>query len=103
MVDFGFEIQDGSSVRPGQKIGWAEGFKAVSDLYSVADGSFVGFNPALERDITLINKDPHVGGWLYEVKGLPDPECVDATGYATILDATIDRLLAGQGTAEGSD
>ncbi len=92
MVDFGFELKPGAPIEVGQKLGWIEGFKAVSDLYSVAAGVFIGSNPALEQEITLINKDPHGAGWLYEVKGTCDPESLDASGYASMLDAIIDEL-----------
>lgn len=92
MVDFGFDVQPEVQVHLGQKLGWLEGFKAVSDLYAVAEGYFQGSNPALESDITLVNKDPQGTGWLYTVRGGPDPEHLDASGYAKVLDDIIDRL-----------
>jgi glycine cleavage system H protein len=80
-------------VTPGQVIGWVEGFKAVSDLYCLVQGQFAGGNPALQTDITLLNTDPLGAGWLYAVKGRPDPKCVPVQGYVQILDRTIERLL----------
>ena len=94
MVDHGFETACGAPVQPGQIVGWIEGFKAISDLYCIAEGQFAGANPALQEQITLVNEDPYGQGWLYLVKGGPDPKCLDAAGYAQLLDATIDRLLA---------
>ncbi len=91
-VDFGFDAQPRAPVEVGQKLGWIEGFKAVSDLYSAAAGLFIGSNPALEREITLINKDPQGAGWVYGVKGTPDPDHLDATRYAAFLDGIIDEL-----------
>jgi glycine cleavage system H protein len=91
-VDFGFDLQPQAPVHVGQKLGWLEGFKAVSDLYSAATGLFLGSNPQLEREVTLINKDPHGAGWLYEVKGTPDPGHLDAAGYVSMLDEVIDEL-----------
>jgi glycine cleavage system H protein len=79
-------------VAPGQIVGWVEGFKAISDLCSLVEGRFAGGNPALETDVTLINKDPHGAGWLYAVKGRPDAKCVGIEGYVRILDAEIDRM-----------
>lgn len=93
LVDHGFGIEPGAAVTLGQAIGWVEGFKAVADLYSVADGQFAGGNPALEGDIALVNKDPQGAGWVYAVKGQPDPQCVGVEGYVKILDRAIDRLL----------
>jgi glycine cleavage system H protein len=93
MVDHGFGVKAEAPVMPGQIIGWVEGFKAISDLYCLVEGRFAGGNPALQADITLINRDPHGAGWLYAVIGRPDPKCVGVQAYARLLDKTIDRLL----------
>ena len=93
MVDYGFGLEVNAPVRAGQIVGWVEGFKAVSDLCCLVEGEFAGSNPALETDLTLINKDPHDAGWLYAVKGRPDSQCVGIEGYVQILDQTIDRML----------
>lgn len=95
-VDHGFTVQPGDRVQPGQIIGWIEGFKAISDVFCVAEGEFLRGNPALRGKIDLIHRDPHGEGWLYEVKGQPDAKCVDVEGYRDLLDKTIDRLLARQ-------
>lgn len=92
MVDHDFEAKPGDAVAPGQIIGWIEGFKAISDLFCVATGEFVRRNPELADQITLINRDPHGEGWLYEVKGTPDSKCMDVHAYIAFLDRTIDRL-----------
>ena len=57
----------------GQMIGWTEGFKAMSDIYSAVAGEFLGPNPALARAITLIDNEPYGEGWLYQARGTPDP------------------------------
>jgi glycine cleavage system H protein len=93
MVEFGFSVKQGDRIEVGQVIGWMEGFKAVSDLYSAAAGEFVGSNPALDGDITLMDAKPYAEGWLYEVRGEPDPSAVDVNGYIALLDATIDKML----------
>ena len=93
MVDHAFGLELNAPVRPGQIIGWVEGFKAISDLYCLLEGQFAGGNPALEADITLVNKDPHDAGWLYAVKGRPDTQCVRIEAYVQILDQAIDRML----------
>src|SRR5689334_795460 len=48
-VEHAFEPKVGDPVTVGQTIGWVEGFKALTDLYCVADGQFAGGNPALEQ------------------------------------------------------
>jgi glycine cleavage system H protein len=93
MVDFGFQTEPGATVHSGQILGWIEGFKAVADVICVFIGEFVGPNPALETDPSLVNSDPYGAGWLYCVRGQPDATCTDVNGYAAVLDQTIDRLL----------
>ncbi len=100
MVDHGFEPEPGATVCLGDILGWVEGFKAISDLFCVVDGKFQGANPALREKIALITRDPYGAGWLYEVKGKPDPKCLDVHAYRALLDKTIDRLLAQQKTGE---
>ena len=94
VVELGFEVAAGASVKTADVVGWIEGFKAVSDLYCVADGTFEGGNPGVRDDPALVWAKPHDEGWLYAVRGTPDPESVDVAGYVAFLDETIDRLNA---------
>ncbi len=99
MVDHGFEIKPKSPVKPGQIIGWIEGFKAISDLLCAVDGRFEGSNPILKDRINAINKDCFGLGWLYRVRGEPDSKCLDVHGYVKLLDKTIDKILEKQNEA----
>ena len=102
LVDHGFEPAPEATVAVGQIIGWVEGFKAISDLYCIAQGTFLGGNPVLKDDLEVLGRDPFVGGWLYRVRGVPDPRCMDVHGYAQLLDKTIDKILekqSGEGIA----
>jgi glycine cleavage system H protein len=92
LVEHGFEVKAGEAIKVGQTIGWLEGFKALTDLFSVIEGAFAGTNPQLEQDTTLVDKDPYHQGWLYLAKGTPDPNSVDIDGYIRVLDATIDKM-----------
>ena len=94
LVEFQLEPAGKTEIEIGARIGWIEGFKAVSDIFSVARGAFAGSNSALRDDITLLESDPYGRGWLYAVHGTPEPEAVDVHGYVGILDATIDKMLA---------
>ena len=96
MVDHGFETEPGAAVACGQILGWVEGFKAISDLFCVAEGKFLGSNPALKERIALLSKSPYDAGWLYEIDGTPDAKCVDVHAYRALLDKSIDRILAQQ-------
>jgi len=103
MVDHDFEAQPGMAIKPGQILGWVEGFKAISDVYGFCDGEFVETNPALATNIALINKKPYDQGWLYEVCGKLDNNCVDVHGYSAILNQTIDKMLEQQQAEKGKD
>ena len=94
IVDFGFDAAPGAAVKAGEVIGWIEGFKAISDIYCIADGQFVGANDDLKGKLELVSRDPYGQGWLYAISGQPDPRCVDVYAYRDLLDQTIDRLLA---------
>lgn len=93
IVEVDFEVKPGDTVETGQVVGWVEGFKALSDLYSPLAGRFEGSNPDLEREIKLVKSDPYGRGWLFAVRGTPGEGCVDVHGYVTVLDATIDKML----------
>lgn len=94
LVEYDFSVEPGDAVTVGQDIGSIEGFKAVTTIFSVADGEFLGAGDGLRADITAAETDPYGRGWLYRVRGRPDPASVDVNGYVAILDTTIDRLLA---------
>jgi glycine cleavage system H protein len=100
MVDHGFETELDAPVRPGQIVGWIEGFKAISDLFCIGEGTFAGSNPALKEEIALVNKAPYGAGWLYQIRGQPDPQCMGVHDYKAVLDKTIDRILQKQAGEE---
>ena len=92
-VEMAFEVKPGAEVKTGQPIGWIEGFKAVTDLFAPFGGVFVEGNPALVKEIGLMQSDPAGKGWLYSLRGDPGTDCLDAQGYIAVLDATIDKML----------
>ena len=100
IVEVQWEKADAAPVASGEIIGSIEGFKAISDIYCVADGRFAGGNPALRDDIELVGREPYAAGWLYEVEGQPDAKCVTLDQYRALLDTTIDRILDKQQHSE---
>ena len=100
IVDHQWEKPHGASVQSGEIIGAIEGFKAISDVYCVADGLFLGGNTALDQQIELVGADPYGAGWLYTVEGTPDAKCTDVDAYRRLLDTTIDRILEKQQSEE---
>jgi glycine cleavage system H protein len=93
IVEHGFETKPGEAVKVGQTLGWVEGFKALSDVYCVVDGTFEGGNPVIDADPSRIDKDPYYAGWLYTARGKPEQNGMDVAGYISVLDATIDKML----------
>lgn len=92
LVEAGFSVQPDLPVTAGQTIGFVEGFKAISDLYCIADGTFAGGNPRLAEDISLVDADEYGEGWLYELRLTAEPNSMDVQEYIRLLDETIDRL-----------
>jgi glycine cleavage system H protein len=93
IVEFDFEVKPGDAIELGQAIGWFEGFKAVSDLYSPMGGRFAGANPDLDGDVEAVHKRPYDQGWIYRVEGPPPDDALTAPEYAAFLDETIDRMM----------
>jgi len=96
-VEFEFELAPAAPVQRGPVVGWIEGFKAVTDVFCPLDGAFAGTNPALDEDITLLASKGYEQGWLFAVRGRPDPSTLDAGGYSALLDETIDRMTGAAG------
>jgi len=93
IVEIQWEKGQGDGVASGEIIGAVEGFKAISDIYCVADGVFLEGNAALREDIELVSRDPYALGWLYTIEGRPDGKSVSLEEYRRLLDTTIDRIL----------
>ena len=96
IVEFEFSAPAGTPVTTGAEIGSIEGLKAVTTIFSSGTGQFGGENPALRGDVTLAESDPYGAGWLYRLAGRPAADAVDVEGYVAILDATIEKMLAGR-------
>lgn len=96
IVEFEFAVAAGTKVTLGDEIGSIEGLKALTSVFAAATGVFLGEGAALRRDVTLAESDPYGEGWLYRLQGEPGADAVSVEGYVAILDATIDRMLAGR-------
>jgi glycine cleavage system H protein len=94
LVEMVLEVKPGQTVAGGERLGTVEGFKAVSDLFCVVDGTLQATNPALTAEACLTHSDPYGAGWLYAVQGMPTPDSLDVHGYIALLTATIDQLQA---------
>ncbi len=94
LVDADFGVKAEEAIHSGQEIGWVEGFKATSDVFSVMEGAFLGKNPILEVDACIVRSDPYKDGWLYAARGEPESESLDVDGYVDLLQQTIGRMQA---------
>mgnify|MGYP006267809139 CR=1 FL=1 len=103
LVELVLEVPVGRSVSGGDRLGTVEGFKAVSDLFCVVDGTLEAANPALTAEACLTHSDPYGAGWLYAVHGTPAPGHLDVHGYVSLLTDTIDRLQASRHADAGAD
>lgn len=90
-VELEFEKALGDEVKLGEIIGWIDSFKASSDLFSVIEGTFEGGNPLLEQNLNILKRKPYTEGWLYKIRGVPDPAHMDVNGYVSILNDSIDN------------
>jgi glycine cleavage system H protein len=94
LVEMVLEVQPGQTVAGGDRLGTVEGFKAVSDLFCVVDGTLQAANPALTAEACLTHSDPYGAGWLYAAEGTPSEGHLDVHSYIAMLTATIDQLQA---------
>lgn len=92
LVEMVLEVPVGTAVGAGERLGTVEGFKAVSDIYCVVDGTLREANPALTAEACLTHSDPYGAGWLYAVEGEPEAGHLDVHAYISMLTETIDRL-----------
>ncbi|MBM3771035.1 MAG: glycine cleavage system protein H [Acidimicrobiia bacterium] len=103
IVEFHFTVASGSRVEIGDEVGTVEGMKAISSVFAVGTGQFLGDSPALRQDVTLVESDCYGEGWLSKLSGQPAPDVVDVHGYVAILDATVDKMLASRYTGKDAE
>ena len=65
----------GETLAAGEVFGSIEAVKTVSDAFIPVGAEVLEFNPAVDADPSIVNRDPYGEGWLVKVK-LTDPkEC----------------------------
>lgn len=78
----------GETVGAHEVFGTIEAVKTVSDVFLPVTGEVLEFNPEVDADPSLVNKEPYEGGWLVRIK-LADPAeldaLLDAEGYQALL------------------
>ena len=67
----------GETLAAGDVFGSIEAVKTVSDAFTPVSGEVLEFNPDVDADPALVNKDPYGAGWMIKIQ-LSDPAEVDA-------------------------
>ena len=67
----------GETLAAGEVFGSIEAVKTVSDAFLPVSGEILEFNPAVDADPAIVNKDPYGEGWMIRVK-MSAPEEYDA-------------------------
>jgi glycine cleavage system H protein len=80
----------GETLNKGEALGTIEAVKTVSDIFMPVSGEILEFNPALESNPEIINKDPYGEGWIVKIK-IVNPaeisELMDAGQYKKLIGA----------------
>ncbi len=81
--------QVGAKLTQMQAFGTIEAVKAVSELFAPVSGTVKEINTNLEKDSSVINKDPYGAGWMIKVENFPAAEItalLDAAAYRKLLE-----------------
>ncbi len=79
----------GKAVKQLEPIGTIEAVKAVSEMFSPLSGVVKETNKSLEKDSTVINKDPYGAGWVIKIAKFDPSEVnalLDAASYRKLLE-----------------
>ncbi|MCL4194116.1 MAG: glycine cleavage system protein GcvH [Thermoguttaceae bacterium] len=71
----------GQQVNAGKPFGEVESVKAVSDLYSPADGEVIAVNAAVADKLETLSEDPYGAGWLVKIRLRDKAELQDLLDY----------------------
>lgn len=73
----------GQQVTAGKPFGEVESVKAVSDLYSPADGEVIAVNAAVADKLETLSEDPYGAGWLVKIRLRDKAELQGLLDYTT--------------------
>ena len=79
----------GKVVKQMESFGTIEAVKAVSEMFSPLSGVIKETNKSLEKDSTVINKDPYGAGWIIKIAKFDPAEVnalLDAASYRKLLE-----------------
>jgi glycine cleavage system H protein len=79
----------GKAVKQMESFGTIEAVKAVSEMFSPLSGVIKDTNKSLEKDSTVINRDPYGAGWIIKIAKFDPAEVnalLDAASYRKLLE-----------------
>jgi len=79
----------GKTLKQMEAFGTIEAVKAVSEMFSPLSGVVKETNMNLEKDSTVINKDPYGAGWIIKITKFDTAEVnalLDAASYRKLLE-----------------
>jgi len=79
----------GKQLKQMEAFGTIEAVKAVSEMFSPLSGVVKEANASLDKDSTVINKDPYGGGWIIKIEKFAAAEVsslLDAASYRKLLE-----------------
>jgi glycine cleavage system H protein len=79
----------GKVVKQMESFGTIEAVKAVSEMFSPLSGTIKEANMNLEKDSTVINRDPYGDGWIIKITKFDPAEVnalLDAASYRKLLE-----------------
>jgi glycine cleavage system H protein len=79
----------GKTFKQMESFGTIEAVKAVSEMFSPLSGVVRETNISLEKDSTVINKDPYGAGWIIKIAKFDPAEVnalLDAASYRRLLE-----------------
>jgi glycine cleavage system H protein len=79
----------GKAVKQMESFGTIEAVKAVSEMFSPLSGVINDTNKSLEKDSTVINRDPYGAGWIIKIAKFDPAEVnalLDAASYRKLLE-----------------
>jgi glycine cleavage system H protein len=94
LVECEWKKKGGEKIEVGEVIGWGEGFKAATDIYSAIEGIFLRGNEKLEEDACVVKQSPYREGWLYEACGEMEDEVMNVEAYIEYLNKVLEKMAS---------
>jgi len=72
----------GIKVEAGKRAAVIESVKSASDFYAPLSGEVIAVNEDVVSDPSLVNREPHDGGWMFKIKMSNPAEAANLLSFA---------------------